>query len=396
VGPLAAMLDAAGDPFADSEERALLRATLRRMIGEVSPPDRIRRLDEAEAFDDELHVRLGELGILALGGPESEGGSGDVRDQLVALEELAAGPTSMAAFVVVHYMALQLLGHFGSDGQRTVLRDLLAGRAKAAFALTEAGGGTDIARAMRTRAAPDGDGWRIRGQKLWISGADRADHLLVLARTAGVGEGSVDGITTFVVPRAAEGLGVRTLDTLGVHGLSTCEVTFDDVAVGPEAVLGDVDRGFRQVLGTLNNERLHVAAGAIGAGRAALETALDHARERQAFGRAIGGFQAIQHRLVDGVIALEAARGLVLRAAEVEATGGRADVLSSMAKVAATEAATRVTQDGLHVLGGMGFSRELPMQRWFRDVRLWTFAPLTNEMLRNHIGERLLGLPRSF
>lgn len=388
---------AAADPVADPPERAELRAQLRRLIGEVSPDDRVRRLDDAEEFDEELHRRLRELDVYAIDADPAYGGVGDLRDQLMVVEELAAGPTSMAVFMVVHYMATHILGTHGSLPQRERwLRPLVAGEVKASFALSEPGGGTDIARAMRTVARLDGDDWVLSGQKTWISGALRADALIVLARTAPAGESPVDGITMFLVPRDTPGVQVRDLPTMAVHGLETCEVFLEDVRVPGDTVIGEVDAGFRQVVGTLNRERLNAAAGSVGAAGGALRSAVDYARDRSAFGSTLGAFQAVQHRLADGALAVESARGLLGRAAAVEVAGGRADLLSSMAKIAASEAAVKVTQDGMETLGGAGFSREYPMQRWFRDIRLWVFAPLANDMLRNYLGERLLGLPRGF
>lgn len=387
----------AADPVGDSDERKDLRQVLARMIAAVSPPERTREMDEREEFDETLHRHLAELGVLTLGASPEDGGDGDVRDQLVVIEELAAGPTSMAVFMVVHYMGVQILSSYGSDEQRAAwLQRLLSGEVKFSFALSESGGGTDITRAMRTTAKRVGNGWRLSGQKTWISGARLADFLIVLARTAPASQSSVDGITMFLVPADRTGIEVRELPTVAIHGLDTCEVFLDEVALGDEAVIGEVDRGFRQVLATLNRERLNTAAASLGAGRGALDAALSYASEREAFGKTLGEMQAVQHRLVDGALALESARSLMVRAAEIEAAGGRADLLSSMAKLAASEAAVKVTQDGMLVLGGAGFSREFPMQRWFRDVRLWTFAPLTNDMVRNYLGERYLGLNRSY
>jgi alkylation response protein AidB-like acyl-CoA dehydrogenase len=206
----------------------------------------------------------------------------------------------------------------------------------------------------------------------------------------------VDGVTLFLLPRGSAGIAVRDIDTFGLQAVPTCEVFFDDVFAPASSVIGEPGRGFRAVFGTLNRERLNAAAACLGVARAALGYALDYARGREAFGRPIGAFQTLQHRLVDGALAVESARSLVVRAAEVEAAGGQADVLSTLAKLAASEAASRVTQDGMRLLAGVGFSREYPMQRWFRDVRLWNFAPVSDEMARNYLGERLLGLPRSY
>jgi acyl-CoA dehydrogenase len=385
------------DPIADSPERAELRATVRRLVAEVSPPDRVRSLDESETFDDELHTALGATGTLAIGAPAAVGGAGDVRDQLVVVEELAAGPTSMAAFVIAQYAVTQVLGTFARTGdQRALLADLLAGRTKVAFALSEPAGGTDVARAMRTRAERIDGGWRINGQKMWTSGASLASHIVVLARTSPIERSPVHGVTMFLVPATAAGVAIREIATFGIHGMATCEVFLDDVVVDGDAVLGEVDAGMRQVFATINREGLNAAAACIGVGRGALDLAVSYALDREVFGKPIGSFQTPQHWLVDGAVALEAARGLMVRAAQIEAAGGAAGDLAAMAKLVASEGAERIARKGMQLMGGAGYSREFAMQRYFRDVRLWAFSPLTNEMVRNRIGEQVLGLPRSY
>ena len=393
------LTDAAGralDPLAESPERAEFRRELRRLIERESPPERIRELDETASFDRELHQSLARMGVLALGAPERLGGAGDVRDQVVAIEELAAGPTSMAAFLILQYMAIQVLSPAEDGEPLRVLRELVGGECKVSFAMSEPGGGTDAARAMRTRAEAVSGGYRIRGQKLWITAASLADWILLLVRSADFERSPVDGVTLFLLPAGADGIRVRDIDTFGLHSVPTCEIFLDDVFVPREAVLGEPGRGFRQVFGTLNRERLNAAAACLGVARAALDYSVDYAGQREAFGSPIGAFQSLQHRLADGALALENARSLVVRAAEVEAGGGQADVLATMAKLAASEAAAGITQGGMQLLAGAGFSREYPMQRWFRDVRLWHFAPVSDEMARNYLGERLLGLPRSY
>lgn len=386
------------DPIADTSERKQLREVLQDVLAREHSQSRAAELDEREEFDEALHRALAGVGVTALGADAGHGGYGDVRDQLVAIETIAGSATSMAVFLIVHYMGVQILSSHGDEQQRErILAPLVAGEAKIAFALTEPDGGTDVVRAMKTRAVRSGGGWRIDGSKMWISGASRADYLFVLVRTSPRDEQSgIEGISMFAVPREVSGLTVHELTTLGIHGLDTCEVGLDGVRVDESDLIGLEGQGFRHVLATLNRERLSVAAGALGAGAAALEAAREYSMQREAFGRPIGGFQVLQHRLVDGAIALESARGIISRAAAIEAAGGRADLLASMAKVAASEAAVKVTEDGMQLLGGAGYSREMPMQRWFRDVRLWTFSPLANDAMRNYLGERLLGLPRSF
>jgi alkylation response protein AidB-like acyl-CoA dehydrogenase len=386
------------DPLAEPDERRQLRETVRALVARESPPERIHALDEAESFDDELYAHLASIGLLGIDAPESLGGAGDLRDQLVVVEELAAGPTSMAAFLIVQFMVIQVLGaHARTDEHREVLAQLVAGTTKVSFALSEPDGGTDIARAMRTRAVRDARGhWRISGAKLWTSGARTAAWLVVLARTREATGSAIDGVSMFLVPTGTPGVAIREIDTFGIHGLSTCEVRFDDVAVGPEALLGAEHAGFRQAFATLDREGLNACAACLGVGRGALAFATEYARDRHVFGRAIGSFQVPQHWLVDGAVRLEAARSLMLRAAQISVLGGNAEVLAHMAKLTASEAAQDITLRGMQLMGGFGYSRELPMQRWFRDVRLWSFAPLNNEMVRNRLGERLLGLPRSY
>jgi alkylation response protein AidB-like acyl-CoA dehydrogenase len=385
------------DPVADTPERAALRATVRRIVDTASPPERIAALDEAEAFDTDLFAALGAAGMFAVGAPTAVGGEGDVRYQLVVVEELGAGPTSMAAFAIGHFAVTQVLATYGrTDSQCDLATRMAAGSTRGAFALSEPAGGTDVARVMRTRAARDGDGWRLTGQKLWTSGATEAEAIVVLARTSPIERSPVHGVTMFLVPRHAPGVEVRTIETFGIRGCSTCEVFLDDVALAPDAVLGEVDHGMRQVFTAINREGLNATAACLGVGRAALALVTEHARAREVFGRPVGGFQAPQHGLVDGAVALESGRTLMWRAAEVEAAGGDAGVLASMAKLVASEAAVDLTLRGMQLMGGMGFTRGVAMQRYFRDVRLWSFSPLTNEMVRNRIGEQHLGLPRSY
>lgn len=385
------------DPVADSPERAELRRSVRRLVAATSPPERIAALDEAEAFDDDLFEALGAAGVFAVGAPADAGGGGDVRDQLVVVEELGAGPTSMAAFTIAHFAVTQVLGAYGhTDAHRSLAARLVAGATRCAFALSEPAGGTDVARVMRTRAEATGGRWRLTGQKLWTSGAREAEAVVVLARTAPIERSPVHGVTMFLVPRDAPGVDVRTIDTFGIRGCSTCEVFLDDVDLPADAVLGEVDQGMRQVFATINREGLNATAACLGVGREALDLVCTYAREREVFGQPIGAFQAPQHGLVDGAVALEAARTLMWRAAEVEVGGGDAGVLASMAKLLASEAAVDLTLKGMQLMGGLGYTRGVALPRLFRDARLWSFSPLTNEMVRNRIGEQHLGLPRSY
>jgi len=381
--------------FELSDEQRLLCGTLERTVERVAPVERVQRLDNAKAFDDELHAALAELGVLGIGVPEAEGGSGGGPvEEVLALEVLGRRATSMAVFLVVHFMATRLLAEHGTAAQKArYLAGLCQGRRKAAFAMTEAAGGTDVLASIATRARRQGDGWVLRGSKMWISGAVRADVIVVVARTA---EHRTRGMTMFLVPRTSPGATVSEVRTVAIHGLDTCEIVFEDVPLGADALLGREHEGFHQVLATLNGERMNAAAVAAGIARGAHEAALAYARERQAFGKPIGQFQALQHRLVRSGVGLEAAWLLTLKAATEDAAGAPADVSASMAKLATSWAALEATHVGMEVMGGAGFDTDLPMQRYFRDARLYVFAPLTNDMVTNYLGERWLGLPRSF
>lgn len=386
----------APDPLADPPERAALRSSVRSVIDAVAPPARTAALDEAETFDDDLFAALAGIGVFAAGGPPGVGGLGDVRDQLVVVEELGAGPTSMAAYAIAHYAVTQTVATHGhTPDHRDLARRLVAGTTHCSFALSEPAGGTDVARVMTTRAAPVPGGWRIDGEKRWTSGATMAEAIVVLARTAPAAGRPVDGITMFLVPSDAPGLAVTPIPTFGIRGCSTCEVVLDGVVVPEDAVLGEVGRGMRQVFATVDREGLNAAAACLGVGRAALAETVAYVAEREVFGRPVGSYQSPQHRLVDAAVALEGARSLLWRAAELEVRGAPAGDLAAMAKLAASEAAERVARDGMQLLGGTGYTRDVAVTRLFRDVRLWAFSPLANEMVRNRIGSSYLGLPRA-
>lgn len=381
----------------ESEETAELRSLVREIIASVATPHRIAEFDEKAEFDTELFRALADSGLVQLQA-DADGTPASHTSQAVVLEELGATATSMAVALVVQYMGTSLLTAHGTDAQKQrYLSPLFEGQHHMSFALTEPGGGTDVARAMKTRAEQRADGsWLVNGSKLWISGAIDCGFYVVLARTSAPERSAVDGITMFLAPADALGITVSELDTIAIHGLSTCEVNFADVALPADAVLGEPGKGFRQVLGTLNGERLSAAAVALGIARGAYESALSYVRERKAFDRQIGGFQVLQHRLVDDAVKIETTRSLLQRAARAADGAEPAEALTAMAKLSASEVAVEATDHGMRALGGHGFSREFPMQRFFRDARLYTFAPLTDEMTRNFLGEHYLGLPRSY
>jgi len=378
-----------------TDEQVMFEDSLVKAIGRTSPLEKVQALDAAKTFDADLHATLAELGVWGLGVDEQSGGSGGGNtEQIIALRALGNMATSMAVFCVVQFMVTRLLKDNANDEQKkTFLEPLAAGRTKASFCLTEAAGGTDILRAMKTRAVKRDGMYRITGSKMWISGATTSDFYVVLARTS---EGKTEGVSMLLVPAAAPGLSAREVDTFAINGYDTCQVFFDDVAVPEANLLGVEGSGFRQVLATLNSERINAAAVALGIAQGALRYAAEYAKSRPAFNRTLSELQAVQHMLANAATELEMAWTFLLQTAWLDDEGAPVDVASSMVKLAASNVAKRAADVGMEIMGGAGFDTASPMQRYYRDHRLYVFAPLNDQMCRNLIAERYFGFKRAF
>jgi acyl-CoA dehydrogenase len=378
-----------------TEEQVLFEDTLIKAIGKTSPPERVARLDAAKTFDAELYTQLANLGVWGLGVDEEDGGTGGTNiEQLIALRALGNLSTSTAVFCVVQYLVTRLLkDNANAEQKRKWLRPLAAGEVKASFCLTEAGGGTDILRAMKTRARKTDDGYLLSGTKMWISGATTSDFYVVLARTS---EGKTDGVSMLLVPSNAPGITAKEVDTFAINGYDTCQVFFDDVKVPAENLLGVEGQGFRQVLATLNSERINASAVALGIAQGAIQYAAQYAKDRPAFNKTLSELQAVQHKLANVATALEMAWSYLVETAVQDDQGKPVDVASSMVKLASSDVAKRAADVGMEILGGAGFDTSGPMQRYYRDHRLYSFAPLNDEMCRNLIAERYFGFKRAF
>lgn len=378
-----------------SQEQVLFENTLIKAISRTSPPEKVARLDAAKSFDADLYGVLRDLGVWGLGVDEDCGGSGGANiEQLIALRTLGNLSTSTAVFCVVQFLLTRLLKDNASPEQkREWLAPLASGAKKASFCLTEAGGGTDILRAMKTSARRDGDEWVINGAKMWISGATTSDFYVVLARTS---EGKTDGVSMLLVPRASPGVRATEVTTFAINGYDTCQVFFDDVRVPSTNMLGEEGKGFRQVLATLNSERINAAAVALGIAQGAIQYAAQYAKDRPAFKKTLSHLQAVQHKLANAATHYEMAWSLLLQTASHDDEGLPVDVESSMVKLASSNVAKEATDVGMEIMGGAGFDSSGPMQRYYRDHRLYSFAPLNDEMCRNLIAERYFGFPRAF
>jgi alkylation response protein AidB-like acyl-CoA dehydrogenase len=363
-----------------SDEQRAIRDLARRFADEVVAPQ-APEWDREHRFPRELFGRLGELGLMGVCVPAEHGGAGaDYLAYVLVLEELSRADAGVGVTVAVHTGAgtLPILAHGSREQAERLVPPLARGDELAAFALTEAEAGSDAA-ALRT-AARDG---RVTGAKQWITNGSHADVVVVFARDED------DRIGAHVVRRGAPGFAaVREEDKLGLNSSSTADLAFEGTPAEP---LGDPGAGMRIALSTLDGGRIGIAAQATGIAQAALDLASGYARERRAFGRPIGGFQAIQHRLADMQTEIEAARALTWRAARLKAAGRPHTVEGAQAKLFASAVARRQTGEAIQVLGGYGYTKEFPAERYYRDAKVTEIYEGTSEIQRLVIARALLG-----
>ncbi|HKQ83349.1 MAG TPA: acyl-CoA dehydrogenase family protein [Steroidobacteraceae bacterium] len=382
-----------------SEEHLAYKEMVERYVAKEMPKDWARELERKEdEYPFELWDKLTEGGFHALGIPEEYGGAGgDVFMQVIAARALArtlAGLTWL--WGITQFAGVKSITMHGTEAQKKkFLPELAAGRLRAAISLTEPGGGTDVLGAMRTFGTRANGGWLISGEKIWSSQSHVADYLLVLARTEKDVQKNHHGLTLFWVPAKSKGITINPLKKLGMRAMGSCLVHFNEVFVEDDAVIGEVGDGWYRILPMLNNERLLMSANCLGYLDGVLEDALDYAQQRKAFGRIIGQFQAIQHYIADMKIAQYSVECMLMDCARKAVDGKLSMIESTMLKVAAAEASNRCADLGIQILGGMGYSADTDMQRYWRDSRLQRIGPVTDEMARNMIAEQL-GLPRSF
>jgi alkylation response protein AidB-like acyl-CoA dehydrogenase len=348
------------------------------------------RWDAEASFPRATLAHAGELGFCGLYASEAAGGMGLSRlDATLVLEELAAACPSTTAYLSIHNMATWMVAAFARP--EVVARwgpDLTSGRKLASYCLTEPGAGSDAA-SLRTSARRDGEDFVVNGSKAFISGAGATDALVVMARTGGAGAG---GVSALLVPADAPGVRYgRKEDKLGWNSQPTRAIAFDDVRVPATHLLGAEGEGFRIAMKGLDGGRVNIAACSIGAAQAALEAARRHLLERRQFGRALAEFQALQFKLADMTTELVAARQMVrLAAARLDAGAADASAYCAMAKRLATDVGFQVCNEALQIHGGYGYIRELPLERWLRDLRVHQILEGTNEIMRVIVARRLL------
>jgi alkylation response protein AidB-like acyl-CoA dehydrogenase len=373
------------------ESHRLLRDSVREFAErEVRP--HAKTWDKDERFPHEIVPKLAELGLLGIRIPEAYGGSGmDMLAYALCVEEIARVDGSLALTVASHNgLGTGHILAVGSEEQkRKYLPRAASGEWLAAWALTEPGSGSDSA-ALKTTARREGDEWVLRGSKMFITQGSVAGFCVVLARTR-FDLPAQRGITAFIVETSSPGYSAsKKLEKYGCRSSDTVEITLDDVRVSDRQRLGEVDRGFLDTMRILDGGRVSIAAMALGLGRGALDMAIRYAKDRAAFGRPIAEFQSIQFLLADAKTDLEAAALLTYRAAWLADNGRRFSEEASMAKLFASEVATRVCNDALQVHGGYGYTREFDVERHLRDAKLCEIGEGTSQIQRMVIAKHLL------
>ncbi|MBT8335033.1 MAG: acyl-CoA dehydrogenase [Gemmatimonadetes bacterium] len=372
-----------------SEDEGMFRDAVRDFAeAEITP--RIADMDAAQQMDSGLIDELFGMGLMGIEIPDEFGGAGlDFFTSVLVVEELSRVDPSVAVLVdVQNTLVINAIKRWGTEEQQERYFPRLASDTVGAYALSEAGAGSD-AFALACRATQDGDDWVIEGQKLWITNAGQADLFIVFA-TVDASAG-YRGITAFLVEGDAPGFSVgKKEDKLGIRASSTCEIVLDDVRVGPEAVLGEVGVGYKVAIETLNEGRIGIGAQMVGLAQGALDHTIGYVKEREQFGRAIGSFQGVQFQLAEMATEIEAARLLVYNAARLKDAGQDFLMAAAQAKLYSSEVAQRVSSVCIDLYGGYGFTREYPIEKYYRDAKIGTIYEGTSNMQKQTIAKMLL------
>ncbi len=372
----------------DPDVRLEVIENVRRFVArEVIPV--ASEMEHGDVYPESIVEQMKAMGLFGITIPEEHGGLGlDLLTYIGVVEELAYGWMSLSGVVNTHTIAAIIIASSGSDEQRARwLPQLASGERRGCLSLSESDAGSDT-RNVACRAERDGDEWAINGTKMWVTNGERAGLVALAAR-------SPEGISCFIVEKDPGpqfgGITVsRNIGKLGYKGIETVEMVYADHRIPADALVGEPGRGLGYILSALEVGRINIAARAVGVARAAFDAAIDYAQQRHTMGRPIAEHQAIQIKLADMATKLEAARLLTRHAAERRQAGERADVEAGMAKLFASEAAFEIATDALRVHGGVGYSTELPVERYYRDAPLMLIGEGTNEIQRLVIARGLL------
>jgi len=376
------------------EEQSEIRDMVRRFTEREITPF-AEDWDENNHFPREVYSHMAELGLMGMTTLEDYGGSALSRlSSALVYEELAKGEMATAVGLSVHNMITGSIARFGTTEQRQRwVTGLASGNLLGAFSLSEAASGSDAA-SLQCRAEHHGDSYLLNGSKMWVSNGGEADIYLLMARTS-AGKGAA-GVTCFIVEKGTPGFSFgKTERKMGLHSSPTRELIFEDCSIPTFNRLGEEGQGFKIALSSLDGGRINIGAIAIGVAQAAFEVASNYAREREQFGHPIGAFQAVQFMLADMAMKIEAARLLVYEAAYKLDAGQSAGMHAAMAKCLASDIAMEVTTNAVQVLGGAGYVRDYPVERYMRDVKVAQIFEGTNQIQRIVIARALLNNLRS-
>jgi alkylation response protein AidB-like acyl-CoA dehydrogenase len=373
-------------------ERDLIVSTVRKFVEkEVMPV--ASELEHRNEYPHELVHQMKEMGLFGLNIPEQYGGADvDTTTFAMVFEEISRGWLGLAGVIGSNSVMCDVLVRFGTEEQkRRFLPTMATGERRGGICLTESNAGTDLQN-ISTTAARDGDVYRVNGSKMWITNARHGNTFLLLAKTDPRAQPTHRGMSAFIIEKGAPGLTVsRDIDKLGYKSVETCELHFNAFPVPSENLVGGIEgQGFKQVMTGLEAERLNVAARGLGIARAAFEEAIRYAQRRVAFGKPIAEYQTIQNKLADMATRIEASKLLIYSAAEKRDRGERCDLEAGMAKLFATETAAEVSLEAIRILGANGYSKDFPVERYYRDAPLVVIGGGTNELQRLIIARNLL------
>lgn len=388
--------------FRLNDEQRMMVDTARQ-IGERFGLEYWRDLDARKQFPAEYWKAVCGAGLCGVALPEEQGGSGlGMMEMSLIVEALAAtggGSTVGQLFMINPIFGGVSISRFGSERmKREVLPGIINGGINCCMALTEPDAGTNTLE-IKTFASADGDGWRLSGRKIWITGVASAQKMLVIARTRKLAESRsrTDGLSMFMIDVQREGLTHTPIDKLGTCTLDSSSVFFDHVRVEADELIGTLHGGWRELLDVLNTERMVTTAGLVGAGELAIRLAVQYANDRKVFGeRTISSYQGLQFPLAQCHVEIESARLLNHKAATNFDAGLPYSNEANAAKLIAAQAVARATERAMQTMGGMGYAKEYHVERLWRDARLFRFAPVSEEMLLNYVAMHELGMPRSY
>ena len=386
--------------FALTPEQADIREQVLRLCAAFGDEYWLRK-DREGAFPEEFHAAMAKGGWLGIAMPQDYGGGGlGITDAAVMMQAVAESGACMSGASAIHMniFGLNPLVVFGNEAQKArALPPLVAGRDKPCFAVTEPDVGLNTTQ-LKTRAERRGDRYVVDGQKMWISTAQVANKMLLLARTTPLDQvkRKADGLSLFYTDLDRRNVEVRLIEKMGRHAVDSNMVFFDGLEVPAEDRIGEEGRGFHYILHGMNPERILIAAEAVGIGRAALRRATAYAKERRVFGRAIGQNQGIQHPLARCWAHLEAADLMVMKAASLYDAGRECGAEANAAKYLAAEAGFTAAETAVMTHGGMGYAQEYHVERYLRESLIPRIAPVSRELILSFIAERVLGLPKSY